>query len=160
MNWLRKWRNARKAAFSDGVIDLIAENLQMIDTDLNVEHDFVFRISPAGTYENAGQIHLRTGESEGLYYLGHIGYHVNRLYQGHGFALRACRLLIPLCQALGQRSLVITTDVSNIPSRKTCSRLGCVLESTVPVPVSMQERYQLSEAKCRYVWRIPARQEA
>ena len=157
MSWLRKWRNARKVAFSDGVIDLFPLNLQMIDTDLNVEGDYVFRISPTGTQENAGQIHLRTGESEGLYYLGHIGYHVNRPYQGNSYALRACRLLIPLCQALGQRSLIITTDVDNVPSRKTCTRLGCILESTVPVPAEFQKRYELSKAKCRYVWLIPER---
>lgn len=155
MTFLKRLVRPRRAAFSDGVIDLVPEELGSPDETLGIQVYYTFKICLCGTRRVAGQISLRVGESQGMYYLGHIGYHVNRAYQGHRYAQRACRLLIPLCQALKLRSLVITTDEDNTPSRKTCEGLGCVLESIVPVPLHFQHKYQLSPAKCRYIWLIP-----
>ena len=141
--------------FSDGVISLVASDLAQEDVELGIKQTFLFRIVPCGTKKDAGRISLRCGESAGLYYFGHIGYHVNEKFRGHAYALRACRLLIPLCRVLKIYSLVITTDVDNIASRRTCDKLGCELESIVPVPQEYRRQYQLSAYKCRYVFRIP-----
>ena len=74
---------------------------------------------------------LRVGEDESLFYLGHIGYHVDPPFRGHSAALHACRLCVPVFHELGMRTFVITTDEDNLPSILTCERLGCILESTV-----------------------------
>lgn len=147
----------RKAAFSDGVLDLLPLDLAPPDPGLGIEETYVFQIAPYGTRRDAGQITLRVGESRGIYYFGHIGYHVNAPYRGNHFAFRACQMLIPLMQALKMRSLVITADPDNLPSRRTCEALGAVLECVAPVPQDFRRKYGLGAEKCRYVYRIPSR---
>jgi predicted acetyltransferase len=144
-----------KEALSDGVITLVASELSQQDAELGIRRTFLFRIMPCGTKKDAGRISLRCGESSGLYYFGHIGYHVGEKFRGHGYALRACRLLIPLCRVLHIHSLVITTDTDNIASRRTCEKLGCELESIVSVPLIYRQQYQMGAYKCRYIFRIP-----
>lgn len=102
----------------------------------------------------AGEIALRFGEGESLYYLGHIGYHIDPPFRGRHGALRACRLCIPLFRSMGMHSLVITTDIDNLPSIRTCEKLGCVLESTVEVPGWCRSEFSLSQQKRRYVCEI------
>ncbi len=145
----------REEALSDGVITLIASDLAQEDTDLGIRRTFLFRIVPCGTKKDAGRISLRCGEGRGLYYFGHIGYHVGERYRGQGFALRACRLLVPLCRVLNLHSVVITTDTDNLASRRTCEKLGCELESIVPVPEDLRRQYSMGPYKCRYIFKIP-----
>lgn len=99
----------------------------------------------------AGEIALRVGDNATLYYLGHIGYHVDAPYRGRHFAAEACGLLWPFARALGMGSLVITTDVDNTPSIRTCERAGCLYESTVNVPGWCRRRFDLPARKRRYV---------
>jgi len=100
----------------------------------------------------AGEIALRLGEGEGLFYLGHIGYHIDPPFRGKHNALRACRLCLSVFEEMGYRSFVITTDEDNYPSIRTCELLGCTLESTVDVPVWCIEEYSISHRKRRYVY--------
>lgn len=102
-----------------------------------------------------GYVSLRLGESPELYYLGHIGYRVEAAWRGRGYAEQAVRALQPLIQSLGLRSLSITTDTDNLPSRKTCENLGCILENIVPVPPQYAALCMYSPAKCRYILLIP-----
>lgn len=119
-------------------------------------YDYI--IAPHGVRREAGRISLRLGESECVYYFGHIGYHVDPPYRGQHFARRACQLLRPVMEAAGKGSVVITTDPDNLPSRRTCEGLGCELENIVQVPRHIRTRWEISAVKCRYIWRIsPAR---
>ena len=102
--------------------------------------------------ETAGEIALRVGEDASLFYLGHIGYHVDPPFRGHGAALRACRLCVPVFSELGMRTFVITTDEDNLPSIRTCEKLGCILESTVNVPLWCRQEFSISARKRRYVY--------
>lgn len=114
----------------------------------------IFDIIDRSTYKIAGEIALRIGEGESLFYLGHIGYHIDPPYRGKYGALRACRMCIPLLKEMGMGSFVITTDEDNYASIKTCERLGCVLESTVDVPLWCREEFEISFRKRRYVYQI------
>ena len=142
--------------FSDGVIDLVPILMEAPERSLGFGEVYDFIIAPHGKRREAGRISLRLGESEGIYYFGHIGYHVDPPYRGNHFARRACALLRPLMESAGKSSVVITCDPDNWPSRKTCEGLGCVLERTVNVPSRFQARYEISPVKCRYVWRLDA----
>ena len=145
--------------FTDGVIDLVPIRLFPPEEEMGFGEVYDYIIAPHGQRREAGRISLRLGESPCVYYFGHIGYHVDPPWRGHHYAARACALLEPLIAASGKSSIVITTDPDNIPSRHTCERIGCILESIVPVPPLMQSRWELSPVKCRYVWKINARMD-
>ena len=145
--------------FTDGVIDLVPIRLFPPEEEMGFGEVYDYIIAPHGQRREAGRISLRLGESPCVYYFGHIGYHVDPPWRGHHYAARACALLEPLIAASGKSSIVITTDPDNMPSRHTCERIGCMLESIVPVPPLMQSRWELSPVKCRYVWKINARMD-
>ena len=145
--------------FTDGVIDLVPIRLFPPEEEMGFGEVYDYIIAPHGQRREAGRISLRLGERPCVYYFGHIGYHVDPPWRGHHYAARACALLEPLIAASGKSSIVITTDPDNMPSRHTCERIGCILESIVPVPPLMQSRWELSPVKCRYVWKINTRMD-
>ena len=120
------------------------------DRRQGIRENIIYDICPPGV-PYAGYVSLRLGESPEIFYLGHIGYRVEEPFRGQGLAARAVRALLPLMVHEGLRSLSITTDTDNLPSRKTCENLGCILESIVPVPRRYRALCMNSPAKCRYV---------
>lgn len=132
---------------------LVQEGLR--DEESGVADGYVFDICEKGRRRRSvGYVSLRLFESPGLYYLGHIGYRVDAPYRGRGYAAKAVRLLMPLMAQRGLRTAVITTNEDNAASRKTCERLGCVLESIVPVPEAYRGMCMGARAKCRYILRV------
>lgn len=148
---------SRKPLFSDGEIDLVLSNEDVTDRECGILDGYTFYLYQAKTRNYMGYVSLRMGESPALYYLGHIGYRIDEKFRGHGYAARACAMIIPFIQQLGLRTLVITTNVENIASRKTCEKLSCSLERIAPVPVQYQPVCMGAAWKCRYIWRIPPR---
>lgn len=122
------------------------------DKHQGIRESITYDIIHPGSFLYAGYVSLRLGESPEIYYLGHIGYRVEPAFRGHGLAARAVAALRPLIIDQGFYSLSITTDTDNIPSRKTCERLQCVLESIVPVPPPYRALCMNSPAKCRYIY--------
>ena len=144
----------RRAMFQNDVIQLIPREYAHRIARLDGACSMVFDIIDAASGRISGEIALRIGEGKGLFYLGHIGYHVDPPFRGKYEALHACRLCLRIFKEMGYRSFVITTDDDNIPSIKTCEKLGCILESTVDVPVWCREEYSISARKRRYVYEI------
>lgn len=151
------WLFRARPQYSDGEIDLFPLRLYPPEEALGFGACYDYLIAPHGTRREAGRISLRLGESEGVYYFGHIGYHIDPPYRGHGWARKACNLLKPLLETTGKESVVITCDTDNWPSRRTCEHLGCQLERIVDVPMSLRRRYEISAVKCRYIWRLDNR---
>lgn len=149
MRWFSK-----KAMFTDGEVDLVLSNEDVSDAACGIVDGFTFYMYKARTRHYMGYVSLRLGESPGLYYLGHIGYRVEPEYRGQHLAERSCRMIVPLMKRLGIHSAVITTNVDNMPSRKTAERLGCILESIVPVPEAFRGICAGAAWKCRYIWRV------
>ena len=99
----------------------------------------------------AGTLSLRVGQDDALqHYWGHIGYGVFPPSRGHHFAERACRLILPLARKHDMRTLWITTNPDNIPSRRTCERLGAVLVDTIAIPRGHYLYQKGERQKCRY----------
>lgn len=71
-----------------------------------------------------GQCDLRCGHNENIYYGGNIGYTVKKEFRGHGYARKACQLLFQLAKEKEMNHLFIPCSHNNIPSYKTCEKLG------------------------------------
>ncbi len=139
---------------TNGEIDIRLTNQDIASDEVGIQDGYVFHIYKHHGLRKIGYVSLRLGESPSLYYLGHIGYRIDPPYRGHGYAEQACRLLNDLMLQHGLRSVVITADPDNIPSRRTCERLGCVLESIVPVPDAFRVLCSGSQRKCRYIYLV------
>lgn len=138
-------------ATSDHEIMLRVQKYYPRVADLGFARCVTFDVIHRESGKKAGEIALRVGESDSLFYLGHIGYHIDPRYRGRHYAMRACRLCLPLLREWRMGSVVITTDDDNAASIRTCEELGCVLESTVDVPRWCWEKFQISRRKRRYV---------
>ena len=122
----------------DDLIALVPREYAGHVAQLGGAKSLVFDIVMPGLFPGpAGEIALRVGEDASLFYLGHIGYHVDPPFRGHGAALRACRLCV---------------SVLAEPSILTCERLGCTLECSVDVPLWCRQEFSISERKRRYVY--------
>lgn len=147
----RKGRRS-DAMLRDAEIALLPRDYFGYSRQIRCEHTLVFDIVRRSDARIAGEIALRIGDSSEQFYLGHVGYHVDPPFRGRSFAAKACSLCEPLLVGFGMRSAVITTDPDNLPSVKTCLRVGCELECTVNVPLAMSERLQISAVKHRFIW--------
>ncbi len=84
--------------------------------------------------EKIGDIDLRIGYTDGLYYGGNIGYSIDEKHRGNGYAVTACRLLRPLAKAHGMKKLLITNNPANTASRRVCEKLGARLVRKARLP--------------------------
>ena len=148
-----------RAEFTDGVIDLLPARFTPPDPAMGFGRERIWKITLHNRREEIGEISYRNGESRCVYYFGHIGYHIDPLYRGHHYALRACRLLQDTIRTDGKSSVSITCDPDNEPSRKTCLRLGCLYEGVTDIPDDVRKKYEISAVKCRYIWRTGAKQD-
>jgi predicted acetyltransferase len=95
-------------------------------------YEFEMRHSEKGT--GMGFIRLRIGTDEELKYPGHIGYEVNEPFRGHRFAGRSTVLLKSFAKEHGLGAVWLTVDPSNLPSQKTCLKIGAEYVETATIP--------------------------
>lgn len=143
-----------RAEYSDGTIDLIPVHIGKPDKELQFGREQVWSIVLHNCTEEIGQISYRNGDSRCVYYFGHIGYHIDPPWRGNHFAARACELIRNEILAGGKTTAVITCDPDNIPSIRTCERLGGLYEGTVDVPEDIRKRFDISNSKRRYIWNV------
>ncbi|MCL2322785.1 MAG: GNAT family N-acetyltransferase [Oscillospiraceae bacterium] len=110
---------------SDGEIYLVCTAKNPAIPEKKFVPAYSFAICKDG--EKIGEISLRIGYTDGLFYGGQIGYNIDEKYRGNGYAARACRLLAPVAKAHGMGKLLITNDHANIASQRVCEKLGARL---------------------------------
>lgn len=81
-----------------------------------------------------GRCDLRIGHNRNLHFGGNIGYTIFPDWRGHHYAEKACRLLFALAKKHGLDWLIITCRPDNLPSRRTCERLGGELLEIAELP--------------------------
>ncbi len=84
--------------------------------------------------EKIGDVNLRIGYTDGLYYGGQIGYGIDEKHRGNGYAVAACRLLMPVMKAHGMKKVLITNNQTNTASRRVCEKLGARLLRVARLP--------------------------
>ena len=97
--------------------------------------------------QKMGQCDLRVGYNDRLYFGGHIGYRVEKPYRGHHYAEKACHLLFQLAKRHDMPYLIITCNPDNIPSRRTCERLGGELLEIAELPEDNDMRREDGETR-------------
>lgn len=105
------------------------------------------------TGTQVGGCNLRLGHSEALYYAGNIGYKVDAPYRNHHYAEKACRLLFELARQHGMEYLIISCAPDNLPSRRTCERLGGELLEIAELPENSKQR-RVTGVTHRYIFRF------
>jgi predicted acetyltransferase len=110
---------------------------------------FDVRLVADGT--RVGHINLRVDPAgERTRHVGHIGYGIDEPHRGHGYAGRACRLLLPTVAACGIDPVWITCAPDNPASMRTLQRLGAELVEVVDVPADYSLPPGVPRQKCRY----------
>jgi len=89
--------------------------------------------------EQIGFCDLRIGygggeKGDNLYYGGNIGYTIYEKFRGNGYAVEACKLLVPIAHAHKMTKLLITNNVENTASRRVCEKLGAKLLRPARLP--------------------------
>ncbi len=81
-----------------------------------------------------GRISMRIGNNFHSYYNGNIGYEIEENFRGKNYALKACKLVLPIAKSHGMNEIFLTCDENNIPSYKTIEKLGGELLEIVRPP--------------------------
>jgi len=117
---------------TDGEIELVCVATKSAIPEKNWVPSYEFEIRRDG--RRIGEMNLRVGYTDSLYYGGHIGYAVDERHRGHGYAAKACRLLVPVIRAHGMKKVIITNEYSNIASKRTCEKLGAKFIRVARIP--------------------------
>ncbi|GMA64293.1 GNAT family N-acetyltransferase [Alicyclobacillus fastidiosus] len=115
-------------------IDLIIDEKVPADEAKGWVPAYKYNIVLHNTTTIVGQIDIRIGYQESLYFGGHIGYTVLEKYRGNHFAGKACLLLKQVALQHGMDKVIVTCNPDNYPSRKTCEYVGAVLREIVNLP--------------------------
>lgn len=94
-----------------------------------------------------GRLTLREGSREERYYDGHVGYSVEAVYRGHGYAFQAVLKLKKIARELGFNELIITCSPDNLASKKTILKLGAKYLETAPIPVKLKKDFEANETE-------------
>ena len=138
---------------SDGEIEVVVNEKRPANPALAYVPAYRFDIYLPGKSEVIGRVDLRIGNTKHLVmYGGHIGYGINEEYRGHRYAVKACNLIKRVAIEHGFKTLWITCNPDNLPSRRTCEILGCELVEIVDLPEDTDMYREGDRQKCRYRW--------
>lgn len=139
---------------SDGEIELVCKAKIPENKATGYVPIYLFEIRRSSDKEVVGRIDIRIGFNESVYYIGNIGYIIDEKHRGHNYATKACRIIKQVALAHGMNSLLITTNPDNIPSRKTCEKIGAKLVEIVDVPPYNELYLRGERQKCIYRWEL------
>lgn len=104
--------------------------------------------------KQVGTLTFRTGSNQDNYYAGHIGYSVEKQYQGNSYAYQALLCLEPWILEHGFHEVIITCDPNNIASKKTIEKVATFLE-TKEIPKQYRKDFSKEEKiKDIYLWKL------
>lgn len=111
---------------------------------------YYFDVVREADWVKVGEISLRIGNNENIFYGGHIGYMVLPDFRGNGYAVKAASLLLSLARRHFMRVVRITCNPDNTASRRVCEKLGAVYKETVALPPHNEMYLEGEREKCIY----------
>ncbi len=137
---------------TDGEIDLKIEEKTPSNEEKGYVPAYKYRITLNNSNDSIGNIDIRIGYNENIYYGGHIGYGIDEGYRGKSYAAKACRIIKQVAIAHGMDKLIITCNPDNFPSRRTCEKAGLKLKEIVDLPPHNEMYLNGEKQKCIYEW--------
>ena len=99
--------------------------------------------------ERMGEIDLRIGHNDRLFYGGNIGYRVEPEFRGHHYAAKAVKLLFTLAKRHDLGYITISCNPDNAASYRTCELAGGKLLGVYELPEDNDMRIEDGEThKC------------
>ena len=140
---------------SDGEIQLVVRNKHPADRLRGYLPVYQFDIRLPGHNDSIGSVSLRIGNTKHVVmYAGHIGYGIKEQYRGHRYAAKACNLVKQVAIDHRLKTVWITCNPDNVPSRRTCQILGSEFVEIVNVPEDTDMYREGDRQKCRYRWNL------
>jgi len=119
-------------SLTDGEIFLVCTEKYPANPEKKHVPAYKFAVCKGG--EKIGEVGLRIGYTDGLYYAGQIGYGIDEAHRGNSYAARACELIVPIAKAHGMTKLLITNNHTNTASARVCEKLGARLVRLARLP--------------------------
>lgn len=137
---------------TDGEIDLLIVE----KTPENIKKGFVpaykYKICLHNSTERIGDIDIRIGKNQNIYFGGNIGYSIDENFRGKSYASKACNIIKQVAIAHGMDRLIITCNPDNWPSRRTCEKIGSSLKEIVDLPEDNDMYLEGEKQKCIFEW--------
>jgi len=95
---------------------------------------YIFDITGTNSETVFGDISLRLGFNDDIYFGGHIGYNVNEGFRNMGVATVACNIILKLVGMHGFKKVFITNNYTNKASRRVCEKIGAKLIRIARLP--------------------------
>ena len=138
---------------TDGEIEVTVREKRPNDKQRGYVPSYEFDIRLPGRTDTIGTVSLRIGNTKHIKkYAGHIGYGIKEEYRGNRYAVKACNLIKHIAVDHGLKTLWITCNPDNYPSRRTCEILGCEFIEIVDLPEDLDMYKWGDRQKCRYRW--------
>lgn len=137
---------------TDGEIDLLIDDKVPANEEKGYVPAYKYRITLHNSSESIGNIDIRIGSNDGVFYGGHIGYAIDESFRGNSYASKACRIIKQVAIAHGMKTLFITCNPNNFPSRRTCEKAGLKLKQIVNLPTNNEMYLDGERQKRQYEW--------
>lgn len=119
---------------TDGEIDLIIQKKICLNYKIGCIPTYKYKITMHGSNTKIGNIDIRIYDNENVCYFGNIGYKIYENFRGNNYAAKSCKIIKKVALAHGMHTLIITCNSNNIPSRKTCEKIGAKLIKIITFP--------------------------
>jgi predicted acetyltransferase len=139
---------------TDGEIDLVLEKKLGADAAKGYVQAYIYKICLHDLKEKIGIIDIRIGYNDNTKYVGHIGYEIDEKYRGNNFAAKACRVIKEVALGYKMDRVIITCNPENIPSRKTCEKIGAKFIEILDLPPNNETYLRGEKKKCVYEWTL------
>lgn len=139
---------------TDGEIDLIIDEKVPANDKKGYVPAYKYFITLHNSKEHIGFIDIRIGHNKNTYYGGNIGYTIYEPFRGHHYAAKACNIIKQIAIYHNMTKLYITCDPDNIPSRKTCEKLGLEFKGIIDLPEDNEMYLEGEKQKCLFEWKL------
>lgn len=137
---------------TDGEIDLVIEEKAPGNEEKGYVPAYKYKVCKHNSTERIGEIDIRIGSNQNIYFGGNIGYSIDEKFRGNSYASKACNIIKEVAQGHGMTQIIITCNPDNWSSRRTCEKIGIRLKEIVDLPEDNEMYLDGEKQKCVFEW--------